>query len=575
VKVSDYVAEELDRQGVRHVYEMIGGMIAHLIDSIHRRGRPRLVSLHHEQAAALAACGEAQMTGVPGVALATSGPGAVNLLTGVATCHFDSVPAVFLTGQVNRSERKGERPIRQLGFQETDIVAMAAPVVKAAWRIEEPRQIPELLPRAFALAREGRPGPVLLDIPMDVQQGDVGEVGAPAPERGETSGRVDPEALAEAVRLIRSARRPLVLAGGGVRASGTCALFRRLLRRLGLPAVHSLMGVDLLGRGDPLRVGMIGTYGNRWANWALGESDLLLVLGSRLDIRQTGKDTDSFARGRRVVHVDVEPGELGNRVRTDLPIRAHLRPFLEALEAAWGEEKPLDRADWIERIRGRRRAWPDTEEPSAAGGIHPNRFLRRLGEASPRARAFVADVGQNQMWAAQSLEVSSEQRFLTSGGMGAMGYALPAAIGAALAAPGGPVVAIAGDGGVQCNLQELEAIGRGKLPIKMVVLDNGCLGMVRQFQEEYFEGRCPSTRWGYGAPDFPAVAEAFGIPGLAVEGEERTEEGLERLWAEADRPFLLAVRIAPDARALPKTAFGRPLWDMEPRREETREERDG
>jgi acetolactate synthase-1/2/3 large subunit len=179
------------------------------------------------------------------------------------------------------------------------------------------------------------------------------------------------------------------------------------------------------------------------------------------------------------------------------------------------------------------------------------------------------------MWAAQSLEVSSEQRFLTSGGMGAMGYALPAAIGAALAAPGGPVVAIAGDGGVQCNLQELEAIGRGKLPIKMVVLDNGCLGMVRQFQEEYFEGRCPSTRWGYGAPDFPAVAEAFGIPGLAVEGEERTEEGLERLWAEADRPFLLAVRIAPDARALPKTAFGRPLWDMEPRREETREERDG
>jgi len=562
MKASDYIARSLESRGVRHVFEMSGGMIAHLLDSIGAKTGIRVVSTHHEQAAAFAADATGRMTGIPGVAMATSGPGATNLLTGIGSCYFDSSPAVFITGQVNRHELRGDRAIRQLGFQETDIVSMAQAITKAAWQVRDVSELPRLLDDAFALATSGRPGPVLLDVPMDIQRANIDA----SPEHRETA-RSETRAPEEDVRRmlsdLRRAKKPLVLAGGGVHASGTAAEFLELVHLTGTPVVTSLMARDVIGFHDPLHAGFIGSYGNRWANLALGASDFILVLGSRLDIRQTGSDTNAF-RGERVIHhVDCEPGEINNRVGECCPIVADLRSFFAAALPAARELPFPDRADWLAEIDALRRRWPDTGELDVKG-INPNQFMHELSRVSGSAAAYVVDVGQHQMWAAQSIEVAEGQRFLTSGGMGSMGFALPASIGAALAAEGRPLVVIAGDGGFQSNIQELQTVVRNKLPLKIVLINNQCHGMVRQFQESYFEARYQSTYWGYSAPDFARVAEAYGIAAKTIAAAEESADALAWLWSRPDEPALLQVMIDTFANAYPKIAFGRPNTEMEP-----------
>jgi acetolactate synthase I/II/III large subunit len=556
VKASDYIVSYLKAQGVTHAFEVIGGMIAHIIDSFARTDGIQTVSMHHEQGAAFAAEGYARMSGVPGVAMATSGPGATNLLTGVGSCYFDSYPAVFLTGQVNRSEQKGGRAIRQLGFQETDIVPMAAPITKWAHKVESVEELPAVLEQAFEIALSGRPGPVLLDIPMDVQRLPV-EGQAPSPVR------VDQEDRRGRLSLHwNDAKRPLILAGGGIRSARAGDAFRRFVDATGIPVVHSLMAVDVLPWGHPQRVGLIGSYGNRWANLAIAQADLLIVLGSRLDIRQTGADVASFKGERRVIHVDCDPGEVNNRVTGCETVYGHLRGVLA--EAA-AEAEHRDYSEWLGEIAKLREQWPDTAEITGVPGINPNAFMHALtGGAPEEVAAFVVDVGQHQMWAAQSAELRAHQRFLTSGGMGAMGFALPAAIGASFASPGKPVVVIAGDGGFQLNIQELQTVVRNKLPLKIVIIDNHTHGMVRQFQESYFDGRYQSTYWGYSAPDFTKVAAAYGIASNAVSEPEKVGDALAWLWRNPLEPALLQVAVDTFANAYPKIAFGKPMTEMEP-----------
>jgi acetolactate synthase-1/2/3 large subunit len=561
LRASDWIAKFLASQGVEAVYEVAGGMIVNLIDALHRDGQVKIIACHHEQAAGFAAEGHARMNGVPGVAMGTSGPGAINLLTALGSCHFDSTPAVFVTGQVNRHERKLDRPIRQLGFQETDVAAMAAPIAKAAWRVETIEELPRRFAEAFALARSGRPGPVLVDVPLDLQLADVE---APLPD-----GPVplepphDPLTAAAAIQAIAdlaAAERPLILAGGGLRAGRAVGAFRALVDQLGVPVVNSLMGVDVLPYDHPLRVGMIGTYGNRWANIALSRCDALLVLGSRLDIRQTGADTDAFIAGGKIHHIDVDPGEINNRVTGVEALVQDLAPALADLAAAAADGEPADHAAWAAEIADLHEQWPDTGELPGIEGINPNQVMHQL--AHPSAAAYVADVGQHQMWAAQSVELHGEQRFLTSGGMGAMGSGLPLAVGAAFES-GAPVVSINGDGGFQLNIQELQTLARNQLPVKVVVLDNGSHGMVRQFQESYLDGRYQSTVWGYSAPDFAAVAEAYAIPARRVEDAAEVEGAIAEMWAHQG-PYLLEVAIDAKANAYPKIAFGYPISEMEP-----------
>jgi len=564
LKASDYIADFLVAQGVTHVFEMVGGMITHMLDSLHQRDAVRIVSLHHEQSAAFAADAYGRMTGVPGVAMATSGPGAVNLLTGIGSCYFDSSPAVFITGQVNTYELKGDRPVRQMGFQETDIVSMARPITKAAWQARSADEIPELLRKAFETARSGRPGPVLLDVPMDVQRMQTRDVSVePAPVRCKSGREVDHTAVDDVLCSLRKSRRPLVLAGGGVRSSRAAAELRLFAEMTGVPVVNSLMAVDALAHDDPLRAGLIGTYGNRWANLALGKSDFILVLGSRLDVRQTGSDIASFKADRIIYHVDCDEPETNNRVGGCRAVICDLKDFLTQAVAAAHPHGFVNRKDWLDEIAGLRHTYPDTVELKT-DGINPNVFMHQLSEVSRHAAAYVVDVGQNQMWAAQSLEVGAKQRFISSGGMGSMGFSLPAAIGVSCVSPCEPVVMIAGDGGFQCNIQELQSVAHHGLPIKMVVLNNGCLGMVRQFQESYFENRCQSTVIGYSAPDFARVAQGYGIPSATVRYEEEVSRGLELLWKHPDEPALLQVMVDQRANAYPKTAYGCPITEMEP-----------
>jgi acetolactate synthase-1/2/3 large subunit len=350
---------------------------------------------------------------------------------------------------------------------------------------------------------------------------------------------------------LTSASRPLILAGGGLRAGGAVGPFRELVDRLGVPVVSSLMGVDALPFEHSARVGLIGTYGNRWANIALARADCLLVLGSRLDIRQTGADTEAFAAGRPIHHVDCDAGEINNRVLGCHAVVAQLEPFIVSASELLGTGGALELEPWRTEISTLRDRWPDTGElPDVRG-------------QSTAATAYVADVGQHQMWAAQSLELGHDQRFLTSGGMGAMGSGLPLAVGSCIAA-GAPVVLVAGDGGFQLNLQELQTVVRNGLPIKVVILNNRSHGMVRQFQESYFEGRYQSTCWGYSAPDFVAVAAAFGIASARAAEEDELDEAVEAMWRDPSAPYLLEVTIDVAANAYPKIAFGHPISEMEP-----------
>lgn len=561
MKASDAIAKFLKLQGVDHVFELSGGMITHLLDSLLQE-KFNIVTMHHEQGAAFAAEGFARMKRLPGVALATSGPGATNLLTGIASCYFDSVPAIFITGQVNTYEQKGEKPIRQLGFQETDIVSMATPITKAALRVMEASQIPPMFERAFSLAMEGRPGPVLIDIPMNIQRANIEwdfkkwEKNAVAPTGGDSI-------YDEIYQAISRSEKPLLLAGGGLRAASAVEEFRILVETTGLPVILSLMGVDALPYDNTARVGFIGSYGNRWANMSIGDCDLMIVLGSRLDIRQTGADTNFFKGNRKIFHVDCDAGEINNRVKDCVRVVADLKTFLVGLNAFIGK-KPIPKFDsWKKQLSELQRQWPDTKEIPNLKGINPNEFMHTLSKGSPKAAAFVTDVGNHQMWAAQSLELKAHQSMLTSGGMGAMGFALPAAIGAALASRS-PVVLIAGDGGFQLNIQELQTVVRNKLPLKLIILNNQALGMIRQFQDSYFEGRYQSTLWGYTTPDFTKVAAAYGIAAKTISTPEETSEAVQWLWSEESQPMLLQVMIDTFTNVYPKIAFGKPITEMEP-----------
>lgn len=563
MKASAYIAHFLKEKGIDTVFELQGGMITRIIDALYHEGGFKIVSMHHEQAAAMAADAYGRLNNRPGVALATSGPGAANLLTGIGNCYFDSVPAIFITGQVNINEQKGDKPTRQIGFQETDIVGMAAPVTKKAYAVRSARDLPSVLEEAFRVAVSGRPSPVLIDIPMNVQNE---ETALFTPASNLLKSKPDHENtdsfFRDYLNALEKSKRPLVLIGRGIRASDSAKQFLSFIKKYQIPVVTSLLGIDVLSYRHPQRVGFIGTYGNRWANYALGRCDLLLVLGSRLDLRQTGADTGSFGENKSIFHVDIDQAELNNRLKDCATLNADLRDFFDRIKNhPSGYKAP---GEWTAEIEARRQVWPDTGELSGINGINPNIFIHKLSQASSRAKVITADVGNNQMWSSQSLELNEGQLFLTSGGMGAMGYSLPAAIGSSITMQNAPVICIAGDGGFQINIQELQTLRRNNLPVKIVVLNNHSLGMIRQFQDAYFNSCYQSTVNGYSSPDFVKVAKAYGIDAAGIDSPQEIEHGLQQLWRDPGKPFLLDVSLDIHTNVHPKMMFGSPITDMEP-----------
>lgn len=588
MKLSDYLIDFLAKEGVSHVFELIGGATTHLLDSIYNRDDIQCISVHHEQSAAFAAEAYARINGNLGVAMATSGPGALNMVTGIGSCYFDSVPCLFITGQVNTYEYKFKRSVRQLGFQETDIVSVVKPLTKYTELVTDAEKIRYHLEKAIYLARSGRPGPVLLDLPMNIQRAQIDPEklkgfwdSEESKQKGHTScggmspiGKIDLPGscetviIDEVINLIERARRPVILAGGGVRTARATDELCLLVEKTGIPLVTSLMGLDAIPHDNPAFFGMLGAYGNRYSNLTLANCDFLLILGSRLDTRQTGTRPDTFARAAKKVHVDIDPLELNEKVKVDISINCDVREFLSEINAKLEGTVKADLSPWYEVIKGYRDKYPTLPQTKKVGNIDPNRLMDLLSLYCAEGDIICVDVGQNQMWAAQSFRIKRKQRMLISGGMGAMGFALPAALGAAKAAPGRKVIVIAGDGGIQVNIQELDTIVDHNLPVKIFVMNNRCLGMVRQFQDMYFGGRQQSTVIGYKCPDLGKVANAYGIPSYTIASLAGAQDIIETAL-KTEGPAFIDVKLEQTTCVDPKLVVNRPIEDMSPHLDRT------
>ncbi|MBU3904120.1 MAG: thiamine pyrophosphate-binding protein, partial [Gammaproteobacteria bacterium] len=528
-------------------------------------GRFNIISMHHEQAAAFAAEGIARKTmgRQIAVAMGTSGPGATNLITGIGDCWLDSVPCLFITGQVNSYELKGNRAIRQQGFQELDIVPMVASITKYAVQVTDPDKLLPELHQALSIARDGRQGPVLIDIPNDVQRMDIPD--AKVEEWLATPlWASDPSTPSEAdINLLRAlcavAERPLVCIGGGARWAQALVDWLGSLEANGIPYVTTLMGHERVTAG-PCYFNLIGSYGNREANWAVQNCDLLIVIGARLDVRQTGADTNDFARHARVVQVDIDPAQLSNRVQAELPICCDADAFFRGF-AVEPDTFPEQKNDWLKRLTTLRTSFDRDEYADWA--ISPGVLFKRFNLVmSGKAVDYVCDVGNHQMWAAQNLRLQSGQAAHYSGGMGTMGFALPTALGIALCS-GHKAIVVTGDGSLQINIQELDTLKRMQLDVTVVVLNNHSLGMVKNFQDMYFDGRNQSTKTGYSAPSFVALAKAYEIEHAYVENREDMEDALQKI-AETNRPFLLEVGMPYASECRPRLAFGKKLDEQFP-----------
>lgn len=561
MKLSDYVIDFLVSKGVGHIFEVCGGATTHLLDSLYGRTDISVISVHHEQAAAFAAEGYSRIGGNLGVAMATSGPGATNLITGIASCYFDSIPCLFITGQVNTYEFKFNKPVRQVGFQETDIVNIVKPIVKDAVLVTDPGMIKYQLEKSFFLAKSGRPGPVLIDIPMNIQRSEINPSRLKSFREKPDDCMVDNKIAEKIKKLIYFSRRPILLVGGGVRSSKASEELLRFEQATGIPVAVTLMGLDALSHTNSSFVGMIGTYGNRFANLAVANADLVIALGTRLDTRQTGTRPETFARGAKIVRIDIDPNELNHKIKQDVSVCSDIKTFLSKLNGCIGDYDRGRIRPWIDKIRSYKKKYPSGKP--AKKRITPNFFIQNLSKHIPDNSVICVDVGQNQMWSAQSLNIRESQRLITQGGMGAMGSALPMAIGASFARPGAPVFVITGDGGFQLNIQELQTMVHYGLPIKIILLNNCCYGMVRQFQEQYFNSRFQSTVAGYSCPDFIDVISAYKIRAKKIVYRRKIDTSFKELLDDP-RPVFFEIDIKQDNLVLPKLPVNKPIEEQEP-----------
>lgn len=533
--------ELIKRQGIDTLSGIPGGSNLPIYDALARTRGLRHVLARHEQGAGFIAQGMARQSGRPAVCLVTSGPGATNVLTALADARHDAVPVVCISGQV---------PSAMIGtqaFQEADICSMARPVVKHAWQVREASELLDVIPAAFALAAEGRPGPVLVDIPKDVQLQSVQVTSWPEPGKATAPPSPPALALAEAAAMINQARRPVLYLGGGVRASGAEALAAQLAERAKLPTVTTLMGLGSLGAGHPLNLGMLGMHARPSANHALERCDLLIAIGARFDDRATGR-LEAFCPEARVVHIDIEAAQLG-RLRT-----AHVGIVADAREALTGL-LPLvaasERPAWLAEVDALRANDPAESSDDVRTG--PG-LIRQLGRMLEPETILTTDVGQHQMWVAQHFPFGPQTGWQTSGGMGTMGFGLPAALGAALSAPERPVVCVSGDGSLLMNMQELATAAEERLDIKLVLLNNRSLGLVRQQQTLFYEGRLAASDFGLDV-DFEKIAGAFGWRYFNLGKGNDPVETLARGLA-ASGPCFIEAPIAAEQLALPMVPPG-------------------
>ncbi|WAH44544.1 biosynthetic-type acetolactate synthase large subunit [Alicyclobacillus fastidiosus] len=548
---ADMLVEVLRKEQVEVVFGYPGGAVLPLYDALYECGI-RHVLARHEQGAIHAAEGYARVTGKPGVVIATSGPGATNLVTGLADAMLDSLPIVAITGQVAKSV------IGSDAFQETSIIGISTPITKHNYQIQHASELPGVFKEAFHIANTGRKGPVLVDIPKDV----AGEVApfiydAP-PQLPGYQPNVVPHVMQikKVLNQLELCHRPVILAGAGVLHAGASRELRLFAERFGIPVVHTLLGLGGFPADHPLFLGMGGMHGSAAANTALYETDLLLNFGARFDDRLTGKLAD-FAPTATVVHVDIDPAEIGKNVPTNIPVVGDAREALSLLLAA--EAKSPEISHWREKLLEVKAQTPFwyVQEGSV---IKPQRLIEQIARHTNSEAIVVTDVGQHQMWAAQFYPFVHANRWVTSGGLGTMGFGLPAAIGAQIAEPNRQVVAVVGDAGFQMTLEELAVVAELNLPIKIVIVNNGALGMVRQWQELFYEERYSSSLMNW-QPDYLKLAEAYGIPSLQIRDDGALAECVGAFLA-APGPGLLECLVAPMENVYPMIAPGHGLHQM-------------
>lgn len=557
---AEILLASLAREGVECIFGYPGGATLPLYDALYDHP-VRHVLMRHEENACLAAGGYARASGKVGVCCATSGPGATNLMTGVADAHLDSIPIVAITGQVST------KVLGTTGFQEADTFGISLPCTKHNYQVRNIADLPRVIHEAFYIASTGRPGPVLVDIPKDVQQ--AKSVYLPCDQldlpgyRPPADG--DPALVAAAVQLIWASQRPMVYAGGGIVSAGAAAELRDFVRRLEIPTVCTLMGLGGLPADDPNFVSMPGMHGSYAANMGLTHSDLIIALGVRFDDRVTGK-LAAFAPHARVIHVDVDAAELGKNRAVDVGIAADVKcvlrqmnHLLEASPALGAGQHPSERAAWRRQVRVWKAEYP-LGVPESHEVIKPQHLMAEIDRLSAGAAVVASDVGQHQMWAAQLIRFNQPRLWLNSGGLGSMGFGLPAAIGAQVACPEKPVFAVVGDGGFQMSIPELATIVNYRLPVKIVIMNNGHLGMVRQWQELFHQNRLSHVELD-SFPDTDKLAEAYGLRGMTVDNPQSLARALHDA-VSTPGPCLLNVKVAPYENVYPMVPSGAGIQEM-------------
>jgi len=549
--------ESLKAEGVKHVFGIPGGANLPTYDALVDADF-RHIQVRHEQGGGHAAEGYAKASGRVGVAFATSGPGATNLVTAIADAMLDSVPTVFVTGQV-RTELIGTD-----GFQEADILGATLPFVKHSFQVTDPRQIPEYVHEAFHVAFTGRPGPVLIDIPQDLSRADI-----------EYSPRTEPVDLAGykpstegnikqiriAAKALAGAMRPVLYTGGGVVNANASEELRGLAGSDRFPVTSTVMGLGAFPASSDQWLGMLGMHGTRAANYAMDEADLIVAIGARFDDRITGKLSE-FAPHAKFIHIDIDPAEISKNVAAHIPIVGDAKQVLPKLTREYRalQTDPSRLDAWWKRIEAWREEYPLRYEPGADGEIKPQFMIEAMHRATQGDAIVTSDVGQHQMWAAQYYDFEKPRRWINSGGLGTMGFGLPAAVGAKVACPDDVVVCLAGDGSLIMNVQELATCVNEEIPVKVFLMNNGYMGMVRQWQELFWDRRYSSVEMGP-SPDWVKLAEAFGATGMRCEDSADLEETMTKA-IETDGPVLLDVRVSPEENCFPMIPAGAAARDM-------------
>ena len=567
------LVDALQKEGVEIVFGFPGGQVIPIFDAFYDVERPKVLLVRHEQAAAHAADGYARATGKVGVCLATSGPGATNLVTGIATAYMDSIPMVALTGQV---------PTKVLGsdaFQEADIAGISRSITKHNFLVKTVEEFPAAIKQAFYIARTGRPGPVLIDIPADVSRATLDNYEYPESVsirsyKPNTVGHV--MQIKRVAEAIAASKRPVIYAGGGIILSGAHRELRALAETINAPVTLTLMGLGAFPGDHPLFIGMPGMHGSQAANAALGETDLLIAVGVRFDDRVTG-NVDHFAQEARVIHMDIDPSAIAKIIKVDIPVVGDAKNILEELNK---NVAPRKRDEWNRRIDGLKAEGIFTYKPSESDTeIKPQAVIETLYKVTGGNAIVATDVGQHQMWTAHYYKFTEPRTLLSSGGLGTMGFGLPAAMGAAMANTGRPVVNVAGDGSIQMNIQELATISLNRIPVKIVIINNGWLGMVRQWQDLFYNKRRSSTCLrkqaggvcdrcvpgsgkclleGNYVPDFIALAASYNIPGFRATRMSEVEAVLKK-GLSMDGPALMEFVVIEDENVFPMVPAGKPL----------------